>query len=451
MSAEYAFDTAVMLMRAGRREEAAKLAWDILRVNPKHADAWALRAHVEAHEGRYENAMMHHGFAVGAAPTRYDMWINRGIDAMNAKMHKEAEESFLKSLELQKTFEGHFNYGNLLASRLEIEGAEDHYRAALELRPDHAQANTNLGSLLIGRGQWREGFGYYRSRFSCTNFPPPTRLPYPRWEGEPLAGKTVMLYVEQGFGDEILSYRFVDPIKAMGARVILAVRPPLYRIARTIHGPDAVMLMYDPPPWEPDYLCALLNVPAYVDLSPETVPWPEGYLHAEDRGYRLKFPPGLNVGVCWASGKREIQPAVSEIARQKSLTFEQLVIPLKQPGVNLICLQQHHEDGSKLHELGVHDPMLGVTDFADTAWIIDNLDLVITVDTSVAHLAGALGKSVWNLTRFDALWPWMRATNDTCWYHSMKMYRQVRPFDWSEPIKRVQNDLAAKVACAAAA
>jgi len=444
-AAEGAYDAAEMMLRAGKRDEASALLWQIVKTNPRHADAWALRGLIEDHSGRPENAMLHHGFALQAQPGRHDLWCNRGITAMNAKMFKESEESFQKSIALQPTFEGHYNYGNLLSSLMRVDDAVEQYKQAAKAHDgNHAQLNANLGVALIGQGKWREGFNAYRHRFNAPGFPPHPRFQYPKWRGQSLNGKTIMLYVEQGFGDEIMSLRFALKLLEE-ATVILAVRPPMFRVARQMFGKKSTILMYDEPPVEPDFMCALLDIPAFLDVTPETVPFKAGYLCAEDRGYRLQFPPGLNVGVCWASGKRDLQPSVAETARQKSLTFEQLVAPLARPGVNLVCLQQNHSDHAALSKLGVHDPMAGVTDFADTAWIIDHLDLVITVDTSVAHLAGALGKPVWNLTRFDALWPWMQETSKTCWYDSMTLYRQERPLDWTGPLKRLQADFAAKV------
>ena len=443
---EAMFDAAVMLMRAGRRAEAADLAWQVSRKDGKHADAWAMLAHIETAEGRIRNAIIYRQLAVNAAPKRHDIWNDLGIDTMTARMHKEAEDCFKRSLALTDTFEGHFNYANLLASTMRVDEAIEQYGRALEINPTHAQAATNLGTALIGAGRWREGFEMYRARVNSPGFPPAPRINWPQWKGEPLDGKTILLFVEQGFGDEIMSLRFAAHVKDVGARVILSVRPPVFRLARSFPQADAVIMQYDASPWQPDYQCALLDVPAYVDIEPHSVPYKRGYLRADDRGFRLGFPAGLNVGICWASGKRDLQPGVAETARQKTLAFGQLAPLLARPGINLVSLQQSHADGLALRDLGVLDPMAGVTDFADTAWIIDHLDLVVTVDTSVAHLAGALGKPVFNLVRFDALWPWMQEDGPTCWYDAMTVYRQERPFDWSAPLKRLKADFDAFVA-----
>jgi len=438
--AEFAFEQAVMAIRAGRKAQALDILTDVIRLQPRHADAWAMRGQMEAELGRHFNAVLHYGMAVQIAPERYDIWCNRGIACSSARMFKESEESFQRSLAIEPSFNGHYNYGNTLCSMMRVEGAIAHYKAAAKFDPGHAQLNANLGIALIGNDEWTEGFAAYRHRFNAPGFPPRPRFSYPAWRGEPIEGKTILLYVEQGFGDEIQSLRFAKTVKDLGARVILSVRPPMFRLARSFAHADAVINQYDPPPWQPDFMCALLDVPGIVGMSPETVPLKGGYLSAREEGFRLGFPDGaLKVGICWASGKRPDQPAVAETAKQKSLSFEQLA-PLARPGVKLVCLQQTHGDADQLRELGVADPMRGITDFADTAFIIDHLDLVVTVDTAVAHLAGAMGKPVWNLVRFDALWPWRKETGPSCWYDSMRIYRQPHPFDWREPLGRLMDD-----------
>lgn len=443
---EYAFENAVMMLRAGRRPEAMDLLTAALVDNPNNADCWSLRARLEAEAGRAFNAMLHHGFATQLAPNRQDLWVNRGIDAMTARMFKESRDSFERALKLGESYEAHYNYGNLLSSVMKVEEAVDHFRKAEAIGGVHnAQIYANLGTALIAKGEWHEGFQFFRQRFNAPGFPPRPRFDYPIWHGEPLDGKTILLYVEQGFGDEILSLRFASVIKEAGARVILSVRPPMFRLARSINegraAADAVILQYDPVPWTPDYMCALLDVPAWIDFAPERgLPLSQGYLKAEDRNYRLNFPPGkLKVGICWASGNRAFQPETLETAKAKTLKLEEFLF-LKREDVFLVSLQKDHGDKYHLRDHGIRDPMMGVVDFADTAFIIDHLDLVITVDTSVAHLAGALGKTVWNLTRFDAMWPWMQETGKTCWYDSMMLYRQQAPFVWSHPLTRLRAD-----------
>ena len=437
--AQYLFDHAVMCMRAGRFSEASDILAECIRHNPKHAFAWSLRGRLENEAGRPFNALLHYDFAVFHDPSRYDIWSDKGIIAAAAGRHDVAKEAFEKSLALQNSFEGHYNYGNLLLQMMELEKACEHYREALKIDPNHAQCHTNFGTALIGLGAWHNGFNHHRHRFGAPGFPPRPQINYPLWRGEPLEGKIILLYGEQGLGDEISALRFGMTCKNLGARVIISVRPLVYRLARSLECADAVILQYDDPPWQPDYMAALLDVPAFTGITPETVPLSDGYLTPDDRGFFLSWPEGLRVGLCWASGRRPLQPATDKMAQQKSLSFENFVT-LARPGVNLVTLQQYHGSHAALREAGVHDPMPGVQDLADTAWIISQLDLVITVDTAVAHLAGALGKPVWNLVRFDAYWPWMRETDKSCWYDSMRIYRQPEPGDWKEPLERMMAD-----------
>lgn len=430
-----AFDAAFMMHRAGRREESAALCWEIVRKDRSVVEAWALMARVESEACRHRNAVVYYGIALQLDPGRWNIWHDMAIDQMSARMFPESERSFKRSIELHDVAQSHYNYGNLLCSMMRVDEAVEQYRVALAMGFDDPQIHPNLGIALIAQGKWNDGFNINRGRFNAPGFPPPPRLNYPKWHGEPLADKTILLYVEQGMGDEIMSLRFAAAVP--GAHIILAVRPPMFRLARSYSWAHDIILMYDPPPRQPDFMCALLDVPAFVGMKP---PLRCGYLTAPDRGFRLAMPAGLNVGICWASGKRDLQPSVAETARQKSVSFHQLASAIARPGVNLFSLQQTHNED--LSDFNVRDPMGGVTDFADTAFIVDHLDLIVTVDTSIAHLAGALGKPVWNLVRFDALWPWGQETSATCWYDSMTLYRQSKPFDWADPLKRVADDFA---------
>lgn len=300
----------------------------------------------------------------------------------------------------------------------------------------------------------------------------------PSWRGEPIAGKTILLYGELGYGDEILALRFAKLVKEMGARVIVSARPPLVRLACSLVFADAVVAQYgpaayecatdlqhDPPPWTPDYVCALLAVPMFAtpgfsslwqsddgrNISAELtaakglqLAYPTGggcrgrYVGAKfatvDTSRLTKLPAGLNVGICWASGAGD-----QKFAARKSIALQTLA-PLSKPGVNLLSLQLDH--GEDLRDSDIVDAMAGVRDFADTARIIERLDLVITVDTAVAHLAGALGKPVWNLVRSDAtsVWPWFWDTEVTSWYESMALYRQSEEGDWTDPMQRMFAD-----------
>jgi Tfp pilus assembly protein PilF len=442
---EYIFSNAVLKMRKGDHDGALADFAETIRANPKHVDAWSLRGRLENEAGRPFNGFLHMEAAAQMAPGRHDIWHDRGIIAAAAGYHDIAKVSFARSLAIQETYETHYQMGNVLCTTMEIDAAVEHYKKALKIDASLAQLHTNLGIALMAQGHWREGFNAHRHRFGAPGFPLRPQHDYPLWRGEDLFGKTILLYVEQGFGDEILGMRFAKTVAALGARVILSVRPLMYRLAREQEIGNAVIMQHDTPLWKPDYAAALLDVPAFTDMSPETVPLKAGYLRPPKRDVGLLWGPGFRVGICWSSGKRPLQPSTDAMAAEKSLSFADLA-PLAREGVCLVSLQHQHNDDAALRKFRVTNPMPAVQDFADTAWLIDQLDLVISVDTAVAHLAGAMGKPVWNLVRHDGLWPWGKATRETCWYDSMRLYRQSRPLDWKEPPGRLMKDFAALVA-----
>ncbi len=437
------FECALMLLQAGKRIEAEEALTEAIKADTTHGEAWAVLADLEHAAGRNRNSLLHYNAAVQFAPHRHEFWCNRGIVASALGLTAQAKADYEKSISIKDNIESRINLGHLQASLLELDDAAAAYRAALALKPDDAQALSNLGIVQLSQGRWHAGWNNYRHRFNNPHFPPRPRIDYPWWRGEPIKGKTILLFVEQGHGDEIMSLRFAHSVAEIGARVIVSVRPQMYRLAHSLHGVHKVIIQLDDPGERVDYCCALLDVPAFTGSSPQH--WlRSGYL-SNRRADRLALPEGFKVGICWETGRRPLQPATEVMRKAKTIPLDYLR-GLRRPGVVLVSLQQTHESYEAAQQLRLIDPMPGVEDFDDTAWIISQLDLVVTVDTSVAHLAGALGKLVWNLVRYDAIWPWMTETRDTCWYDSMTIYRQPRHADWAEPVGRLTADFAALLA-----
>lgn len=445
------FENALMLLQAGKRAEAMDALTDVLKADGTHAEAWAIRGDMEHGAGRNFNALLHYNGAVKYAPEKYQYWCNRGLVASAIGLVALAKDDYAKSISLQDNLESRINLGHLHGSMLEVDEAAASYEAALKLVPNDAQALSNLGQVQLSQGKFHEGWNNYRHRFNNPHFPPRPRIDFPWWRGEPIEGKTILLFAEQGHGDEIMSLRFAHNVKKLGARVIVSVRPQMFRLARSLYAnphygcvADAVIIQYDTPPWPVDYCCALLDVPAFTGVTAATMPCKDGYLRSVRDGI-LDLPEGFKVGICWETGKRPLQPATESMQKAKTIALERLSA-LHRPGVVLVSLQQSHDSHATMEKWNVINPMAGVQDFDDTAWIISQLDLVVTVDTSVAHLAGALGKPVWNLVRYDAIWPWMKETRETCWYDSMTVYRQPAHHNWQEPIGRLSADFHALLA-----
>jgi hypothetical protein len=322
----------------------------------------------------------------------------------------------------------------LLAHACELEGdldlAERRYRAALTLAPDDMATARLLAALLLSRGRYAEGFALFEARHALGAYEKP-KLPYPEWQGGDVAGRNILIWPEQGFGDQIQFARFAPILQARGADVTLICWPPLERLFAGSLGVRVIAARGDVSFPDPDGWVMACSLAARLGATPETLPnapylravgAPPGRLPA---GPPRGFPKGLKVGLM-ANGN----PANSN-DRNRSLT---------------------DEDARMLRELPARivdlDPAAsGAADFADTAAIIGQLDLVITVDTAAAHLAGAMGKPCWVLLPAQGLdWRWMRARRDSPWYPSMRLYRQPAPRDWGPVLRDIADDLTRFVA-----
>lgn len=314
-------------------------------------------------------------------------------------------------------------FGNLLADMGRTAQAEAEYRAALAAHPDDLAAQLALGGLLLSLDRYAEGWPLLEARATLNpRAVPPVTVRYPQWRGEDLAGKSILVWLEQGFGDQIMMARFARSLKARGAgHVTLACRPALSHLFSTA-GADEVLeaavgqtLTVRPH----DYWTRYFSLPGALGVTAATIP-AEPYLAVPDD--RRATGDGFSgVGVCWRASPTGFNGA------QKSIP-DAAVAPLLAGG----AVSLHPED-------------TGAKDFADTAAILARLDLVVSIDTSVAHLAGALGKPCWTLlpaVRCD--WRWGRGRATSPWYPSMRLYRQAEAGRWGPVIDRVMADLAGR-------
>jgi hypothetical protein len=271
---------------------------------------------------------------------------------------------------------------------------------------------------------------------------------------EDLAGKRLFVHWEQGFGDTLQFCRYALAVRARGARVILSVQDPLVRLLRGL-DPGIEVIGGAETPQSFDYHCPLMSLPLAVGTTLETIPARTPYLSAAPArtaawSTRLTAVTGLKVGLVWAGDPRPHDPASSAIDRRRSIALERLAPLLAEPGVSFFSLQKGSPAGqladipAELRPLACMDE---AGDFADTAALISNLDLVITVDTAVAHLAGALGKPVWILSRFAGCWRWLLERDDSPWYPTARLFRQAEPGDWGPVIAKVATRLAEVAAC----
>jgi len=332
----------------------------------------------------------------------------------------------------------HTHFGIALYNAGELQAAEGSFRVAITLNPDDVLAHFNLAAVLLRTGRLAEGWIEYEWRRKLFGFPT-LGTNRPEWLGEPLEGKTLLLYGEQGLGDTLHFARYARLAADRGARVVLAVQAPLLRLMRSVPGVAE---------WVPmggavsaDYHLPLMSAPLRFGTTLDSIPAPIPYVTAEPEaaakwGERLAGITGLKVGLVWAGDPRPDDRAANRVDRRRSLALAQFGPLADIPGVTFVSLQKGAPAvQAKAAPAGLRllDWMDEIDDFAETAALVSQLDLVISVDTSVVHLVGAMGKPVWILSRFDGCWRWLDR-DDSPWYPTARLFRQTAPGDWNGPL-----------------
>ena len=318
--------------------------------------------------------------------------------------------------------------GHARRGRGDWAGAEAAYRAALAADPNYAIARFNLGAALLGQGRLAEGWRDLTD--GGAGFRPLPTLSRPLWQGEDLGDRTLMLHPDGGLGDAIMYARYV-PMAARRARVIAAGPPALRRLFRSLEG---LADYCEKPPFPPfDVQCPFEHLPMLFQTDVDSIPAPVPYLSADPAAAaawrdRLAEVSGLRVGIVWAgnpgySGDRLRSVPIETIARLASV-----------PGVSFVSLQKGEPAAQSPLFPGLLDWAGELNDMADTAALMAALDLIVTVDTSVVHLAGALGRPVWLLNRLDTDWRWFLNRDDSPWYPTLRQFRQTGHADWEGPI-----------------
>ena len=336
---------------------------------------------------------------------------------------------------------------NTLHAMDRFEEALTLHERAVAAAPEDADIHFNHAATLLAARRFARGWDAYEWRWLRAQARP--RGFGPAWNGEDIAGRTILLHAEQGLGDTLQFVRYAPMVAERGARVVLEVQPSLAGLMRGVPGVARVVARGETlPPF--DAHCPLLSLPRVFRTRIDSIPADTPYLRADPAAtvaWSARLPAGdhRRVGLVWAGAGHDDDAGGQLMDRRRSLPLADFAPLGRVNGVTLVNLRQH--DPSAPFEvpdgMQLFDPMAGVTDFADTAAVVAHLDLVISVDTSVAHLAGAMGKPVWLLSRFNGCWRWMRDRNDSPWYPGMRIYRQSVPLDWSGVLADVRRDLEA--------
>jgi Flp pilus assembly protein TadD len=443
-----------MVSRAlGRPAEARASLEAALRLDPESAVAHNDLGIVLAEQGMLAEAIGHFEAAVRLDPGLAQAHYNMGRALGGLDRLDEAIASYRRALQLDP---GYVNARNNIGIELTRLGRYDEALAALEealrLDADDAAAHCNRALLLLRLGRFAEGFAEYEWRWR-TRPPksPPRDFAQPAWNGEDIAQAILMLHAEQGFGDTLQFCRYVPLIARRCRKVYLEVPRGLLRLLRQSLAADnleVIPRLSDFPATQAlplaDYHCPLLSLPRVLGTSLADIPAAIPYLAADAAqaaawSQRLAELPGRKVGLVWAG-----LPQYADDAH-RSLPLDRLAPLGAVTGVTLISLQTGPAAAQARTPpagLTLHDAGPGLRDFADTAALVAALDLVISVDTATAHLAGALGTKVWLLNRFDTDWRWLVDRPDSPWYPTMRIFRQPRWGDWASVIADVSAELA---------
>jgi tetratricopeptide (TPR) repeat protein len=385
--------------------------------------------------------------ALAQDPGYVNARINLGNSLRLLGCHADALRELEAVLQAQPDCVGALNnLGALLQDLGQIERALQCFTRALELCPDSPQCRWNMALIQLQLGDYTNGWRNFESRWTgcdtLRNAPRPAADH--EWQGEEVHGKRMLVWAEQGFGDTLQFIRFAQDLAARGAIVTVMVQPELVRLVRSAPGVSAVLSQGAPaPPY--DFHCPLMSLPYRLGVSADIAPLHGAtpyLIAAPDAALawrrRVSASPGLKVGLAWAGNSREHDAQHAAIDARRSISLAGLAPVLSTRGCSFFSLQKGPACAD-LQEYGGHilDFSAEWTDFADTAALLANLDMVISVDTAVAHLAGAMGKPIWLLNRHDSCWRWLLERDDSPWYSSLRQFRQPAPGGWQPVIAAV--------------
>ena len=469
-----------VLKDQGQDEKAVAEYQSALKLNPDFADAHYNLGTVLQKQGKAEDAAARYRQAIAANPKLAVAHNNLGAILKSMGKIDEAEASLKQAIAIAPNLaEAHYSLGNILKDREQFDEAITAYQraigsgakfadvynnlgillrnkgllpqslqlfeASITIDPNNVAAHMNRGMLHLLTGYFSQGWSDYEWRLRLPNFVEPN---VPLWNNEDLNGKTILLRCEQGFGDNIQFIRYAKLVKNRGAAVWLACLKPLARLFTNVEGIDRIFAEGESLPPH-DFQCHLLSLPWIFNTTEDTIPNTIPYLAPPADltaawAEKLRTYKGAKIGLVWAGNSGHNDAAARSVDRRRSLSLEQLApLAAKQSGY-FFSLQKGAAASQAQNPppgMNIVDLMDDAKDFADTAALIANLDLVIGVDTAVVHVAGAVGKPVWVLSRFDGCWRWLTGRDDSPWYPTMRLFRQAQPDDWPPVIERVAAEL----------
>lgn len=415
-----------------------------IALKPDYALAYSNRGVVLQMLQRLEEAVSAFDKAISIKPDYVEAHYNRANSLKNLGRMAAAIDGYNVAISLFPSFADAFlNRGSAQLELRQLEPALQSFETAATIRPDYAEAQWNKALLLLLTGDLTAGWPLHEWRWKLGNADHERRtFTQPLWLGEEsLKGKTVLLYGEQGLGDSIQFVRYAKRVAALGARVILEAPQPLMELFKTVEGVSALIQQGQPLP-EFDVHCPLLSLPLAFKTTLESVPGSSSYLQSEaDKrdqwAQKLGAGSKKRVGLIWSGNRKHGND------HNRSIPLS-MILPYLPRDMEYISLQKELRDTDRAtleESKNIRHFGDALVDFADTAALCDLMDVIVSVDTSVAHLCGALGKPTWLLLPHVPDWRWLLDRPDSPWYPSATLYRQNTPGDWGSALANVQRDL----------
>jgi tetratricopeptide (TPR) repeat protein len=446
-----AFERGMMLQQLSRIEEALACFEDAVHADPDHADAWNCLAACQHAQMRYADAIASYQRAIACKPDMAIVYNNLAQAYFAVNRPEEAADCCREATRLKPDFaDAHKHLGVALKLLGRSGEAETYLEKAARLRPGCMEPTFDLAETLLRLGEFELGWREYEGRWRVPAFAAmrPEECAQPAWDGSPLEGRTILLRAEQGLGDTLQFIRFAPLVHERGGRVIVEAPPVL---AGVLRGCPQVELVAGGTPHIPvtDVYAFMLSLPRVLGITLANLPAQVPYLFADATlvahwRKHLKDFPGFKVGIVWQGRQDNPQD------QKRSVPLALFARLAEIPGVHLFSLQVGLGTAQLAALAGARvvtdlGSRFNATSFDDAAAVIANLDLVISVDTSLAHLAGALGRPVWVALPSRSDWRWLMDREDSPWYPTMRLFRQKAPGDWQEVFERIHQALQARL------
>jgi tetratricopeptide (TPR) repeat protein len=439
------FDLGTALQAAGLLDDSVPPLRKAIELDPHFTQAFSVLGLSLMRTGRLAEAVEVCRAGVTANPGFGQGWSNLGTLLTETGELQQAVAAYQRAIAIDPQFAGAYsNLANALRELGQWDESIQFCRKAIALASDYAQAHWNLAFVLLLTGDFQSGWREYEWRWKIDKpMSPPRNFPQPMWDGSALNGKTLLLHTEQGFGDAIQFFRYVTIAAQKGGRIILESHSELKRLFE-INSPGLQVVGKNEPLPAFDVHCPLISLPMVFGTDLQSIPPQLPALQADpdlSAAWKARLDAevcGLRAGLVWAGSKTHPND------RNRSISLSDLAELLDLPNITFISLQKG-DAAVQSQKAGQSTRLIDWTkdlhDFSDTAALVANLDLVITIDSSVAHLAGAMGKPTWVLLPFAPDWRWLLDRQDSPWYPQLRLLRQSIARDWPGVVRRVREAL----------